>query len=485
MNTQTERPTTGARPLPIVSWRGSAAGALLAAAAAVGCTPPAPPATAAKAPEVDVAEAVRQEVTDYAVFTGSVQAEQSVTLQAQVTGYLLPAPLAREGTDVKKGDHLFKIDPSVYKATLDQAVARTRTAEDTYSRDRASGAIAVPEATVVQDLNALHEAQAAEEFARLNVNFTDIDAPFDGRVSRRNVDPGNLVQANMTALATIVQLDPIYALFDVDERTLLRIRKLVEEGTLPATSIKGNDLPVNLALSDEGMGFTYTQEDVKNAARRAKSSPSEGPEAAAIKVGQPRHPGVIKIVDNQENVQTGTLRMWGEFRNPVAPGSEGHNPAPRLLSPGMFARIQLPIGPPRQAVLINEAALISDQGREMLYVVQPMKDENGKVLVDEKGEKDKSGNPPPRLQAVAHYVTTGPEQNGLRVIESGLQEGEQVVLNGQQRVRDKGEVRIRPKPEGQNQGSGGKGQESGVRGQESGVRGQESGARDQESGKKQ
>ncbi len=120
----------------------------------------------------------------------------------------------------------------------------------------------------------------------------------------------------------------------------------------------------------------------------------------------------------------------------------------------MFARIQLPIGPPRPSILINEAALVSDQGRQLLYVVQDMKDKDGKVLVDEKGA--------PRQQAIARYVTTGPEQNGLRVIEPpGLKLGEKVVLNGLQRVRDKGEVRIRqvvPMPRGDQtageQGSG-------------------------------
>ena len=235
----------------------------------------------------------------------------------------------------------------------------------------------------------------------------------------------------------------------------MRIHKLVDAGVIPPESIKGKNLPVNLALSDEGMGFTYTADDVqKDKLRRQGLSPADVHGTPAAELNKPRHPGFIKIVDNQENVQTGTLRMWGEFPNPVALAGQGLNPAPRLLSPGMFARIQLPIGPPRPSILINEAALVSDQGRQLLYVVQDMKDKDGKVLVDEKGA--------PRQQAIARYVTTGPEQNGLRVIEPpGLKLGEKVVLNGLQRVRDKGEVRIRqvvPMPRGDQtageQGSG-------------------------------
>ncbi len=354
-------------------------------------------------------------MTDYEIFTGSIQGEKFVNLQAQVTGYLLKEPLAKEGTDVKEGEVVFKIDPQVYAAALAQADANVNNAkatyqtdEDIYERDVRSP-IATPEATLVQDRDtaaaaaaAVKGVEAARRSAQINLDFTDIRAPFDGRISRRIVDPGNLVQGGLTSptsLATIVQLDPIYAFFDVDERTLLRIRKLVQDRVIPPSSLKGNNLPVNLALSDEN-GFVNTAAD-------QKADPSHA-------IGQPRHPGVIKIVDNQENVQTGTLRMWGEF----------HNPDPKVLSPGMFARIQLPIGPPHPAILIAEAALVTDQGRQLLYVVGP---------ADENGESEVS----------ARYVTIGSYQDGLRVVESGLKPGEQVVLNGLQRVRDKGKVRVR------------------------------------------
>ena len=412
MYTRPDQSSWGNRGGAIFSWRGWAAAALLSAAAALGCNTAAAPPPAPKPPEVDVSLPVQENVTDYEIFTGSVQAEKSVDLRAQVTGYLLAQPLAQEGTDVQEGEVVFKIDPSIYNAMLAQANASVNQAnshykslEDVYQRDLRSPA-ATPEATLVQDrdnaeeaLAALKAAQATRESAQLNVNFTDVKAPFSGRLSRRNVDPGNLVQANTTSLATIVQLDPIYAYFDIDERTLLRLRKLVQAGQLPQRNMKAKDLPVNLALSDE-TGFDYTAEDEK-----ANS---------AHKQGTPRRQGYIAIVDNQENVQTGTLRVWGEFSNPNRT---------KVLSPGMFARIQLPIGKPHPAILIADAAVVSDQGRQLLYVVAP----------NEKGESEVS----------ARYVTTGSYQNGLRVVESRLKPGEQVVLNGLQRVRDKSIVRVR------------------------------------------
>ncbi len=411
MYTRPDQSSRGNRGGTFFSWRGGAVAALLSAAAALGCNTTAAPPPAPKPPEVDVSLPVQENVTDYEIFTGSVQAEKSVDLKAQVTGYLLKKPLAQEGTDVTENEIVFKIDPRPYDAILAQADASVNQAnthlkslQDVYQRDLRSPS-ATPEATLVQDHDnadeaqaALKAAQATRQAAQINVALTDIIAPFSGRLSRRNVDPGNLVQANVTSLATIVQLDPIYAYFDVDERTLLRLRKLVQAGELPQRNMKAKDLPVNLALADE-TGFDYTAADEKM--------------NSAHKQGTPRRHGYIAIVDNQENVATGTLRVWGEFRNPD----------PKVLSPGMFARIQLPIGKPHPAILIADAAVVSDQGRQLLYVVAP----------NDKGESEVS----------ARYVTTGSYQNGLRVVESGLKPGEQVVLNGLQRVRDKSIVRVR------------------------------------------
>jgi membrane fusion protein, multidrug efflux system len=438
----------------LCSWKNAWLAAVLATAAALGCAPPAAQQAAAL-PEVEVTPAVSQEVQDTDEFTGRVEALYSVDLRARVTGYLIEAPF-KQGADVKKGDHLFKIDPRPYQVTLAQAkasvaegAAKVKSAEfnveaaktqldvanDTYNRDVRS-----PNATTPQDLTkdknaalmadsnlkaaqsalvaakaTVTSAQAAQEGAEVNLEFTDIVAPFDGRISRRSIDVGNVVQTDTTSLATIVSLDPIYAYFDIDERTLLRLRRLVEEGKI-ARSTRGDfNLPVYLGLADE-QGFTVTADDVKNDAEYRKSlSSEEANKLPPIKKGEPRHPGIVKFSDNKEDPQTGTLRVWGEFPNPG-----------KVLAPGMFARIELPIGQKHPAVLVPEAALVADQGRKLVYVVKDATDE-------------KTGEPV--RETLARYVETGSYQNGMRVITNNLAAGELVVLSGLQRVRDKAKVR--------------------------------------------
>ena len=226
---------------------------------------------------------------------------------------------------------------------------------------------------------------------------------------------GNIVQADTSSLASIVSLDPIYAYFDIDERTLLRLRRLVEEGKIPRSTRGDVNLPVYLGLADE-QGFTVTADDVKKDADHRKSlSTEEANKLPAVKKDEPRHPGVIKFSDNKEDPQTGTLRVWGEFPNPG-----------KVLSPGMFARIELPIGQKHPAVLVPEAALVADQGRKLVYVVKDATDEKTGESVRE---------------AFARYVETGSYQHGMRVITNNLAAGEMVVLSGLQRVRDKAQVR--------------------------------------------
>jgi RND family efflux transporter MFP subunit len=432
---------------------------LFTAAVALGCTPPAAP-PAAPPPEVEVTPAISRDVQDTDEFTGRVEALFSVDLRARVTGYLVEAPF-NQGADVKKGAHLFKIDPRPFQVALAQAEAavaegsaKVKAAEfnseaaktqldvqnDVYNRD-----VRAPSATTAQDRlrdknNALvadsnlkaaqatlvaakatvTSAQAAQEGAEVNLKFADIVAPFDGRISRRNIDVGNIVQADTTPLATIVSLDPIYAYFDVDERTLLRLRRLVEDGEIPRSTRGDINLPVYLGLADE-QGFAFTAEDVKKDAKRRKSLSEE--EANKLppmyQKGEPRHPGVVKFSDNKEDPLTGTLRVWGQFPNPG-----------KVLAPGMFARIELPIGQKHSAVVVPEAALVADQGRKLVYVVKDaVDDKTGEVVKNDKGK--------PLRETFARYVEIGSYQNGMRVITSNLDAGEIVVVSGLQRVRDK------------------------------------------------
>jgi RND family efflux transporter MFP subunit len=437
-------------------------GALLAGAVALGCAHPAAP-PAAPSPEVEVTPAVSRDVQDTDEFTGRVEALFTVDLRAHVTGYLIDAPF-KQGADVKKGDHLFTIDPRPFQVALAQAkasvaegsakvkaaefnvdAAKTQldVANDTYHRDERSAAATTPQdllkdkntalmadsnlkaaqATLTAAKATVTSAQAAQEGAEVNLGYTEIDAPFDGRISRRSVDVGNIVQADTTSLATIVSLDPIYAYFDIDERTLLRLRRLVEEGKIPRSTRGDINLPVYLGLADE-TGFTFSADDVKKQADQRKTLSSEETDMLPpIKKGEPRHPGVVKFSGNQEDAQTGTLRAWGEFPNPG-----------KILAPGMFARIELPIGQKHPAVLVPEAALVADQGRKLVYVVKDaVDDKTGEIVKNDKGE--------PVRETLARYVEIGSYQNGMRVITDNLAAGEIVVVSGLQRVRDKTKVR--------------------------------------------
>jgi RND family efflux transporter MFP subunit len=289
-------------------------------------------------PEVRVAQPVEGEVTDYEDFTGRADAMKSVEVRARVTGYL-DAVHFEDGSEVKEGELLFEIDPRPYQAELDrteatyaQAEARMRNAETEYQRTSAllkRGSVTREEFQMTTD--ALAEARAgvgiqraARDLAKLNLEFTKVRAPISGRISRRMVDPGNLVQADTTMLTTIVSLDPVYVYFDIDERTVLRLRRLVGEGKI--ASRREAKLPFRVALADEE--------------------------------GFPRE-GTIDFSDNRIDPSTGTLQARGVIENPK----------PHVLSPGLFLRVRLPIGVPYRAVMIAEQALGSDQGRKYLYVV--------------------------------------------------------------------------------------------------------------------
>ena len=355
-------------------------GLLLLGAAIAGCgrqsgLPPAP-----KSPEVVVCQPVVREVTDYEPFPGTIVAVADVTVRARVSGYL-DKVLFREGAEVKEGDPLFDIDPRIYQADLEQKEANVALCEAHLNRSESdykrasellkSNSISETDYDQYRDTRdeavaTLKMAKAARDLSQLNVTFTHVTAPISGRISRQLVDPGNLVTADQTPLTTIVSQDPVYAEFKPDMRTVLRIRRLIRAGTVKSSMEE--EMPVFLELPDEE-GFP--------------------------------HRGSIHFVDNRVDTMTGTLYLRGRFPNPQ-----------RMLSPGLFARIQLPIGKPHASLAIAEKALGTDQGQKYLYVV----DKDNKVAYRSVKVGRKLGD-------------------GLQAIEEGLKEGEQVVLDGVQRVR--------------------------------------------------
>jgi RND family efflux transporter MFP subunit len=294
---------------------------------------PAPPPP----PEVQVSLPETREVTDYEDFPGRMEAVNDVTVRARVTGYLEKVHFT-EGADVKKGDVLFEIDPRPYKAELARAEGNVLQSQGRLKRleaDYQRATTLIPRGAmgredfdrVVGDRNeasgALEVAKANRDMAQLNLAWTQVQAPLSGRISRRFVDPGNLVKADDTALTTIVSLDPIYASFDLDERSMLRAQRLIREGKIQWSPDVG--LPVMLGLADED---TFPRQ------------------------------GTINFADNRVEPDTGTWRLRALFPNPD-----------HMLAPGLFVRIRLPIGQPYKAVLIAEEALGTDQGQKFVYVV--------------------------------------------------------------------------------------------------------------------
>jgi RND family efflux transporter MFP subunit len=264
----------------------------------------------------------------------------SIEVRPRVWGYLDRVNF-KEGALVKKGDVLFEIDPRTYRAALDNAegnlasgLARLRRLD----ADLARAEQLLPKKVISREdydkilgdrgeaAASLEALRATVEQAKLDLGFTRVIAPVSGRASRKLVTEGNLIaagQTGATVLTTIVSVDPIYAYFDADERTVQRVRKLIREGK--AKSARDVALPVFLGLAtDEGFP----------------------------------HRGTADFVDNQVNPSTGTLRLRGVFPN-----------KDEVLSPGYFVRIRFPIGFPYRALLISDRAVDTDQGQKIVYVV--------------------------------------------------------------------------------------------------------------------
>jgi RND family efflux transporter MFP subunit len=308
----------------------------------MGCTRARSEAPPAGPLAVTVSHPVERFVTDSAEFTSRIAAVDSVNVRAHVWGYLDKVNF-KEGALVKKGDILFELDPRPYEAMLNQAKAKVAQDEAQLTFDEAeyqrnlglfrTGAMARSDLDKSAAARGVDIANVAADKAivasrQLDLDYTKVKAPVTGRVSRYNVTAGNLVQSGDqgggTLLTTIVSVDPIYAYFDMDERTVQRLGQSIREGKA-AESASDLDWPVVLGLGTE--------------------------------MGLP-HQGSINFVDNQVNPKTGTLRVRGVF-----PNKDGS------LSPGFFARVRVPVGQPHKALLVSDRAVDNDQGQKILYVV--------------------------------------------------------------------------------------------------------------------
>jgi len=336
-------------------------------------------------PPVTVSRPAQQPVTDYLYLTGNTQAVDQVQLDARIEGFLTSIHF-KDGDYVKKGDLLFLIEPDIYKAKVQQAEGQLAAAQaqllrasQEYDRQlsllkqNATAKSEVEKWKAERDAAEANivEAKAGLELSRINLGYTRVAAPFDGRMDRHLVTPGNLVGAGKpTALANITRMDPIYAYFTLNERDLMRLMgRASEKGQTP---YKERALPVFAGITGEE-GYLLE--------------------------------GRFDFASTGLDPNTGTILLRAVFNNPPSP-SGMHN-----LVPGMFLRLRVPIDVREKALLVSERALGVDQGGRYLLVV------NDKDIVEQR---------PVKVGAVV---------NGMRVIEEGLKADDWVVVSGIQRAR--------------------------------------------------
>lgn len=339
-------------------------------------------------PEVVVVRPVEREVIKYLTYTGTVEASETVDLRARVQGFLEEVKF-KPGQRVTKGDILFVIDPRAYKAAVDQARANVKAQEAALQGAENDARLAreLAEQNAGPQIDAIiktarRDAIAAElagaraqlAEAELNLEYTVITAPMNGRITRHFVDPGNLVgRGEPTLLATIVQATPAYVSVDVSEADVLEVRREREREraakaseTEPGQIAPGEWRPTELSLADE------TEFKIK---------------------------GRVDYVEPSLNAQTGTLRVRTRYEN-----------TDEVLAAGLFANIRFPMSK-RHAMLVPEAALLSDQQGRFAMVVN---------------EKD---------EVEVRRVQIGILERDMRVVEEGLSPTDRVIVLGMLKAR--------------------------------------------------
>lgn len=333
-------------------------------------------------PAVTVAAVEQREIVEWDEFTGRTAPVDSVEVRPRVSGYIQEVRF-QSGQLVKKGDVLFVIDPRWHQAEFDRLEAETERAQvqlDNAKREAdrtaqllANKAISAEEgderiSRFKEAKAALEAAEAARDSAKLDLDYTQVRAPIDGRVSRALLTEGNYVSGiagAATLLTTVVSVNPVYVNADMDEDSLLKFNALASKQKLDMDT--NGRIPVELQLGDEE-GFS--------------------------------HRGYIESFDNQLNPNTGTILLRAVF-----PNDDGR------IVPGLFARIRVPLSAKHPALLISDQAVGTDQAQKYVLALTP-------------------------TNTVAYQpVVLGPTIGEMRVIRSGLTDGEKIVVNGMQRVR--------------------------------------------------
>ena len=342
-----------------------------------GCAEDQPPAAAMQMPPppaVDIVEVVQQQQSDWKEFTGRLEATDSIVVKPRTSGYVVEVGF-EDGAAVKKDDLLFQIDYKTIKAEVERLEAEVVRADaeielterDLKRADSLREKNAISQEQLDNRRTQLTQAKATAESARADLKrskvlyaITQVKASFDGRVSNSRVKVGSSVVAGQTELTTLVSTDKVHAYFDVDEYTYLKLR-----AKFPELGKAG--IPVQMGLAHQ-RAYPYQ--------------------------------GAVDFVDNQVNIETGTIRMRAVYEN-----TDGE------LTPGLFVRLKMQIGEAYEAIVIPEKSIGTDLNNKFVLVL---------------GE----GN------AVSYRpVQLGARRGEWRIIKSGLDAGEQIVVGGLQRAR--------------------------------------------------
>ena len=342
----------------------------LAASCGIAAAQGAPP------PAVSVTPVVSRQVTETVDYIGRITAIEKVDVVARVPGFIEERNFT-EGQGVKTGDLLFRIEQATYKAAVDQARATLAKAKATevnakLQLERGKELVRnqnIPQSTLDQRAAdeaaaqaSVMEEKAALEQAEINLGYTEIRSPIDGRIGLAILTKGNLVQPSSGRLATIVSQDPVYVIFPVSQRNLLDYYR-----RRPADADKNGPVTVRIKLPN---GTVYP------------------------------HPGVANLLDVQVDPTTDTVAVRATVPNPE-----------HLLIPGGVVSVSVERGAPKSALTVPQAAVLLDQSGRYVLVVD----------ADKKVEQRR--------------ITTGAEQGRNIVVTDGLKEGEQVIVEGIQKVR--------------------------------------------------
>lgn len=332
--------------------------------------------------------AVQEQVSEVVELIGRTAADQSVSIRSRVSGFLREIHF-QDGQLVNEGDLLFTIEPDEYRAIYDQSVAqievaktRLEMAEKTFVRSQkliTSQAISQEEfdenqARVAEARALTQSAEADTARVKLDLDYTKVTSPISGRVDRALLDKGNYVTGGLgggTALTTVVREQPIKAIANVDESIRLKFLRRQRE-------MAGEDFKETDKLAELNIPCYLRLQDEE---------------------GYP-HEGILDYAEVQVNVQTGTSQVRGVFKNPDG-----------LIKPGMFVRLKIPLSDPHPAVLVPDTAIGTDQATRFVYVI------NDQHEIEQR------------------TVELGDRRGNQRVILSGVQAGEAVLVAGLQLVQ--------------------------------------------------